>query len=1151
MSNTFSHLHLHSEYSLLNGAIRVADAVAQAKKLQMPALALTDFANIFGAVEFFSEAKAQGIQPILGCEVYLPSHDNHKLREMKKGQHVLYRLVLLVKNQTGYKNLSQLLTKAYLEGFYYKPRVDTALLREHADGLICLSAGFAGEVHYQLFQDRPDQAREAIQKYRGIFGDNFYLELQDNEIPLQDKINRDARVLAQELNVPVVVTNNVHYLQREDAEAFEVLRSVQLTRGYENEWDSYQYSTDAYHFATEAEMRQKFAYCPEAFDNIETIVAACQFAFDFKTYHFPKYETPPGITLDGLLREESAKGLQKRWAEITLLHPEQADKKEIYEERLQTEIECVIKMGFSGYYLIVADFIGWAKKQGIPVGPGRGSAAGSLVAYCLEITDIDPLPYNLLFERFLNPERISMPDVDVDFCQDRRGEVISYVTQKYGNVSQIITFGKMKAKAVLRDVGRVMDLELDYVDKIAKLIPNALNITLEDAMKQEARLGELYENDDKVKRLIDTSLKLEGLSRHASVHAAGVVIAEKPLTEYVPLYKGSKDDIVAQFDMKSLEKIGLIKFDFLGLKTLTVIHNTIANIKASRGITVDITKIALNDAKVYDELSLGKGTGVFQLESSGMRDLMERLKPGSFEDIIALVALYRPGPLGSGMVDDFIERKKGQRKIEYDLPALEPILKDTYGVIVYQEQVMQIAAALANYSLGEADLLRRAMGKKKPEEMAKQRERFLQGAEKNRIAPLTAAKIFDLMAKFAEYGFNKSHSAAYALVSYQTAYLKTYFYAEYMAAMLSSEMHDTDKVMIFLNDCKHNALKVLPPDVNVSDAIFTVEDGHVRFGLSAIKGVGSAAIQAIQEARRNGPFQSLFDFCARVDLRRVTKKVLDVLIKAGAFDFLNLPRKGLCQIAERVSDRAVYQQRNQLHGQADLFSAFDAEASVPVGVEVDLTDEWTQGEKLAHEKEAFGLYFSSHPLQSYAESLEKLATHNTLEIKGMPQDASVTIGGVLTSYRAIRTKKGDMMAFANLEDLLGSVEVILFPKSFQAVRDELHEGEMFIVKGTIDQSGEAGKIILDSMSKLAETLKNTTRSIHLQLPLQELTAPKTEKLLNLLKEYQGKSAVFFHLQKEGEYESVVELDPAFRATACEPLQFHIDRLFDKKVVTFH
>jgi len=1149
--NLFSHLRLHSEYSLLNGAIKIHDAVKAAKNNGMPALALTDYGNIFGAVEFFQAAKSEGIQPVLGSEIYLPSFDDHKLKEMRKGQHALWHLVLLVKDQEGYKNLSRLLTLSYLEGFYYKPRVDTKMLREFSKGLICLSAGFSGEVHYHLFQNQRDKARTALEKYLDIFGENFYVELEDNDIALQDAINREAVGLAKEAGARVVATNNVHYLAREDAEAFEVLRRVQLTHAYESEWERYHYSTDGYHFATQAEMEQKFSYCREAIENINTIVQNCHFEFDFKTYHFPKIATPPDKTLDDWLKERAKAGLTERWPSIVHLSPEQKAKIGLYEERLQIEIDCICKMGFSGYFLIVADFIQWAKSQGIPVGPGRGSAAGSLVAYCIGITDIDPIPYSLLFERFLNPERISMPDVDVDFCQDRRGEVINYVTQKYGNVSQIITFGKMKAKAVLRDVGRVMDLEYDFVDKIAKLIPNALNITLSDALEQEERLSELYKNDETVKRLIDTSLKLEGLNRHASVHAAGVVIAAKPLSEYVPLYKGSKDDIVAQFDMKALEKIGLIKFDFLGLKTLTVIHNALLNIKASRGIEININAIPLNDEKIYEELSLGRGVAVFQLESSGMRDLMERLKPGCFEDIIALVALFRPGPLGSGMVDDFIERKKGHKKITYDLPALEPILRDTYGVIVYQEQVMQIAAALANYSLGEADLLRRAMGKKKPEEMAKQRERFLQGAKKNQIAPEKAAHIFDLMAKFAEYGFNKSHSAAYALVSYQTAYLKTHYYPEYMAAMLSSEMHDTDKVMFFLNDCKLNKLKVLPPDVNVSREQFTVEDGAIRFGLGALKGVGSAAIESILEARTAGTFLSLFDFCARVDLRRVTKKVLDVLIKAGAFDFLNLPRKGLCGVAEKVSDVAILQQKNRLLGQSDLFSDLDAHSTTPVGVEINLDDEWTQSEKLAFEKEAFGLYFSSHPLQSFAESLVKIATHTTLDIKGMSQDSAITVGGVLTQHRVIRTKKGEMMAFATLEDLFGAVELVIFPRAFQQCRDFLSEGDPVIVKGTIDQSQEAGKIILESMSKLTETLIQTTRSIHLYLSLSDLSSYKTGRLLDLFKQYQGKSNVFWHVQKDGEYDCVLELKGEFSAMACEPLQFHIDRLFDKKVVQFH
>lgn len=1151
MTSNFSHLHLHTEYSLLNGALRVKNAVKAAKEKNMPALALTDYGNIFGAVEFYQEAVSANIKPIIGAEVYLPSHDDFRLKEMKKGQHVLWHLVLLVKSNEGYKNLSRILTQSYLEGFYYKPRIDKSLLKEFKNDLICLSSGFTSELHYHLYQERPDKAKQAIEEYLKIFGDDFYIEISDNEIPLLNNLNNEVVGLAREMGVPLVATNNVHYLNRDDAEAFEVLRSVQLMRTYESDLDSYHYSTDAYHFASQEEMQQKFSEIPEALQTIPEIVEQCHFEFDFKTYHFPKFETPKGLTLDDMLIKDAFAGLEKRWPAILKLNPDKVVDKKLYEERLKTELDCITKMGFSGYFLIVADFIQWAKQQNIPVGPGRGSAAGSLVAYAIEITDIDPIPFDLLFERFLNPERISMPDVDVDFCQDRRSEVIEYVTKKYGNVSQIITFGKMKAKAVIRDVGRVMDLEYEYVDKIAKLIPNALNITLPMALEQEELLSDLYKKEETVTRLIDTSLKLEGMSRHASVHAAGVVIAENPLTEYVPLYKGSKDDVVAQFDMKSLEKIGLIKFDFLGLKTLTVIQNAIRNIKTSRNVDVDMTSIPLNDIRVYEELSLGKGTGVFQLESSGMRDLMERLKPSCFEDIVPLVALYRPGPLGSGMVDDFIQRKKGNKKIEYDLPELEPILKSTYGVIVYQEQVMQIAAALANYSMGEADLLRRAMGKKKAEEMDKQRVRFLEGAKENKIDTSKAEKIFDLMARFAEYGFNKSHSVAYALVSYHTAYLKTYYYPEYMASLLSSEMDDSDKILLFSNDCKHHETQVLPPDVNESSWYFSVEGENVRYGLGALKGVGKAAVESIIEAREEKKFQSLFDFCSRVDLRRVTKKVIDVLIKAGAFDFLDLPRKGLANVAEAVVSVAVQQQKNERMGQADLFADVDASSTTPIGVEMDREDEWTQSEKLAFEKEAYGFYFSSHPLQSFSDSLDKLTTHKTVELKKAQNELEVTVGGVLTQCRVIRTKKGDPMAFATLEDLFGQVEVIIFPRSFQECREHLSDGEPFIVKGKVDQSGEGGKIILESMSKLTETLKTATRSIHLSLNVSDLTSSKTRRLLEILKEYKGKSSVFFHLEKAGEYQSLLELERGLSATACEPLQFHIDRLFDRKVVSFH
>lgn len=1145
----FSHLHLHTEYSLLNGMLRTSEAIKAAKDFAMPAVAITDYGNVFGGVEFFLEAKKEGIKPILGCEIFLPSFDDHHKREFRRGQDMLWHLVLLVKNTEGYKNLCRLLSKSYTEGFYYKPRVDTALLKELSGGLIALSAGFSGEVNLHLHKENSDRAKAAAEKYAAIFKEGFYLELQDNGLDIQRSMNEQVLALAKETGIPVVATGNVHYLKRDDADAFEVLRSIQLSRLWDSDLDQYKFTTDGYFLRTPEEMNELFAFCPESLKATEDIVKSCEYEYDFKTYHFPKFETPAGHTLDDMLKDEAQKGLEDRWEQIKLVSKKTDADRPFYEDRLTEELACVAKMGFAGYFLIVSDFIRFAKSSGIPVGPGRGSAAGSLVAYSTRITDLDPIPYNLLFERFLNPERVSMPDVDVDFCQDRRGEVIQYVTKKYGNVSQIITFGKMKAKAVIRDVGRVLSMEYDFVDKIAKLIPNALNIRLQEALEQEPRLKEMCEQDDNVQRLIDVSLKLEGLARHASVHAAGVIITDKPLSDLVPLYKGSHEDLVVQYDMKSAEKVGLIKFDFLGLKTLTVIHNAVKNIKITQNKEIDINTIPMDDKVVFDQLSQGDGVGVFQLESSGMRDLMTRLKPSGFEDIIALVALYRPGPMD--LIPDFIERKHGRQAVDCLDTRLESILGPTYGIMVYQEQVMQIAQILGGYTLGGADLLRRAMGKKDVKEMSRQRAIFQEGAQKNGLSKDHADHIFALMEKFAGYGFNKSHAAAYALVSYQTAYLKTHYYAEYMAALLSSEIEDTDKIQFFIGDLKQRAVAMLPPDINISDKYFTVEDGKIRYALCAIKGVGSAAIDSILEAQKNGPFQSFFDFCLRVDLRRVTKKVIEMLLKCGAMDFFGMPRKAMVAAIEGMVDGAARKQKESERGQGDLFSEMDSKAKTPIGITIDAKNEWTNTEKLSCEKEAFGFYFSSHPLQPLADNLKKLTSHAITELKTVLQDTDVTLGGVVTQQRVITTKKGDRMAFVTLADLSGSVELLIFPRTYSQYRDFLSLEEPLIVKGSVDRSQEDVKIKVEAMFKLADTLKDTTRSIHFDIPYRDLTPDKIQDMIDIVGRHQGQSLVYVHVKKEGAFETVLEFPQVLRASACEPLKYHIDRLFEGKIVRFN
>jgi DNA polymerase-3 subunit alpha len=783
----------------------------------------------------------------------------------------------------------------------------------------------------------------------------------------------------------------------------------------------------------------------------------------------------------------------------------------------------------------------YAKERGIPVGPGRGSAAGSLVAYCLKITDLDPVPYHLLFERFLNPERISMPDVDIDFCMNGRDEVIRYVSEKYGHVAQIITFGKMKAKAVIRDVGRVLDIPYGDVDKIAKLVPNALNITLEDAIAQEPRLKELEKNDPQVKRLLEIARSLEGLTRHASMHAAGVVIGDRPLTDLLPLYKGPNQEVVTQFDMKAVENVGLIKFDFLGLKTLTVIDIALKIIKRFRGQDLDITQVSLEDPEVYAKLGEGDGLGIFQLESSGMRDLLVRLKPSSFEDIIALVALYRPGPLGSGMVEDFIDRKQGRKTITYELEGLRQILEPTYGVIVYQEQVMQIASALANFSLGDADILRRAMGKKKPEEMAKQRERFLEGSKKNRIPEGKAKKIFDLMAKFAEYGFNKSHSAAYALVSYYTAYLKTHFPVEYMASLLTHEMTNTDKILVYINDCRKHGIRVLPPDVNDSYRFFSVvHDNEIRFGLAGVKGVGEAAIATILEERqKDGPFASLFDFCARVDLRRVNKKVLEALIKSGAFDSIAPNRAQVFATLDQAMDWGVHRRKDQRVGQTTMFDLMSAETSTPKMVSVE---EWPELEKLGHEKQALGFYISGHPLTRYQDQIKRLASHDVHGLLEMTDRAEVGLCGMVATCKEIRTKRGKRMGFIGLEDLTGNVEVVVFNELYEKSVDLLQSEAPIFVKGTLDHNDDSIKILAEEILSLDRMRIAKTQSIHLRMDQTLADAKALEELKVILHRYPGRTPTFLHLRKDPEEITVLELPPDLQVGLCEEFIFEVEKL---------
>lgn len=1139
----FVHLHLHTEYSLLDGAIRIDDLIRKAIDLRMPAVAITDHGNLFGALEFYQKAMKAGVKPIIGCETYVaPGSRFDKTTTSGYQDEASYHLLLLARNQQGYKNLVKLITAGYLEGFYYRPRIDKELLRSHSKGLIASSGCIAGEIPSLLLQNRYDEAKKVALEYLEMLGkDNFFLELQDNGIPEQEQANRELIRLSRDTGIPLIATNDCHYLNKEDHKAHDALLCIQTGKTIKDK-NRLHFSSDAFYVKTPEEMKRSFSHVPEAISNTIAVAERCNLELELGKYHLPHFPVPQGHTLESYMAELARKGLKERFKEIEAVRGKGSFDPEIYEKRLEYEIKMIARMGFAGYFLIVWDFIRYAKEKGIPVGPGRGSAAGSLVAYSLGITDLDPLPYNLLFERFLNPERISMPDIDVDFCMDRRDEVLRYVTEKYGqdHVSQIITYGTMMARGVIRDVGRVLDIPYSEVDRIAKLIPNTLNITLEKAMQQEPKLREITKKDPRIAEMMKIALNLEGQVRHASKHAAGVVISREPLTEYLPLYKSPKGEITTQYDMDGVEKIGLVKFDFLGLRNLTVIRKAeelinerLKKAPLAETETFSISRIPLNDRKTYEMLGRGETAGVFQLESSGMRDIIIKMKPQTFEDLIALVALYRPGPLGSGMVDDFIKRKKGATRISYELPALEPILKETYGVIVYQEQVMQIASALAGYSLGEADILRRAMGKKKPEEMAKQKERFMQGAKEKKIPPHKAEKIFDLMAKFAEYGFNKSHSAAYALISYQTAYLKAHYPVEYMAALLSSEVQDTDKVVKYIYESKQMGIEILPPDVNESSWDFTVVEAHerdttehactvgkIRFGLAAVKNIGISAVEAIIEARaEKGAFSSLYDFCRKVDQRRVNRRVLEALIKCGAFDFTGASRAKMFAAIDSMMTEAEKHQRRQSTGQVSIFDAMDGhdEPTLPD------VPEWKEGQLLAYEKESIGFYLTGHPLAAYQDDIRRYGTTTTETLEQIPDGKEVTICGIIAGMKQKMTKKGEKMAIVTLEDLSGSVEVIIFPDLYKTVQELLLTDMPVIVAGTIDQAEQGPQIKAMRIHLLSEVKKKSVARLDITMNTTGLTQDDMAKVKEILLKHKGDIPVYLRMQDPLNGESLISV----------------------------
>ncbi|MDD5109177.1 MAG: DNA polymerase III subunit alpha [Candidatus Omnitrophica bacterium] len=1097
----FIHLHLHTQYSLLDGACRIPEILTIAKSFKMDSLAITDHGNMFGAIEFYIEAQKAGIKPIIGCEVYVAP----KSRLDKGGgiEDAANHLILLARNEEGYHNLMKLVSIGYLEGFYYRPRIDKEVLSLHSQGLIASSACLKGEIASLILQKRFNDALKTADTYQNIFGKgNFYLEIQGNSIPEQQIANQGLLKISKELGIPLVATNDVHYPTKNKAQAHEALLCIQ-TQTTLDDPKHMRFQTEEFYFTSPEEMKKLFKDFPQALSNTVEIAKRCNLELDFGKMHLPKYTPPQGKDKEEFLLELCQNGLANKNLENS---PE-------VQKRLDHELRIIRNMGFISYFLIVWDFIHHAKSQGIPVGPGRGSAAGSLVSFLLGITDLNPLKYGLLFERFLNPERLGLPDIDIDFCYERRQEVIDYVTSKYGqeNVAQIITFGTMQARAVIRDVGRVMGITYADVDRIAKLIPAELDMTLKKALESTPELNNLYKNDSQITKLVDTALSLEGLNRHASVHAAGVIIADKPLNNYMPIFKTSDDQITTGYSMGILEKIGLLKVDFLGLRTLTVIDETLKLIKKNYGIEIDIEKLSLDDQNTYRLLASSHTIGIFQVESSGMRDLLKKLIPERFEDLIALLALYRPGPIGSGMLDDFMKRKHGLTPIKYEHPKLEPILKETYGIMVYQEQIMQIASSLAGFSLAQADILRKAMGKKIPEVMEKERKNFLNGCIKNSIKESTASKIFDLIEYFSGYGFNKSHSTAYALISYRTAYLKANYPVEFMSALLTSERDNTDKIVEYVNESIRMGLKVLPPDINESDILFKVDDKKtIRFGFSAIKNVGHGASVSIVKARGDEKFKTLDDLCHRLDLRLANRKVLESLIKCGALDYFGKSRAGMLANLDVTLEGAQKVQKEKSSGQLSFFDqAMEETGFKKTANSLPDVNEWPEPQLLAFEKDMLGFYVSGHPLARYAKALKRFVSCSTSSLhEHKDQDIIKMVGLIVKIKHTVTRAKQEKMAILKLEDLEGSVEALVFPRTFNKINSYIQANSIVHIRGVLDLKEETPKIIVEDMLPFEEIYKLITA---MNINLSGIRENIFESLKTLLTGYRGNTPVYLRL----------------------------------------
>jgi DNA polymerase-3 subunit alpha len=1126
----FVHLHCHTDYSLLDGACDIKKLMSIAQRQQMPAIAMTDHGNLFGAVEFYNEAAAAGIHPVIGCEVYV-SQQGHKVRsETDRYNH----LVLLAETQEGYKNLINLVSTGCLEGFYYKPRIDKGLLARHSKGLIALSACLRGDINETLLADKYEEGRRLANEYVDLFGkNNFFLELQDHGLDQDKIVMPQIRRMAQDTGIPLVVTNDAHYLAHDDVRAHEILLCIQTGKTMSDP-NRMRFSTPDFYVKSRAEMMKLFGEVEHALDITWDIAQRCHVKLEKVKDPFPRFDVPEAHTLDSYFAYVAREGFEKRRPRLEALRQQGRLKHDLseYVDRLEFEIRMIQQMQFPGYLLIVWDFIRFSRQQGIAVGPGRGSAAGSLVAYAMEITDIDPLAYGLIFERFLNPERISMPDIDIDFCTNRRGEVIQYVTQKYGReqVAQIITFGTLAAKAAIKDVGRVLDLSFAEVDRISKLVPKQLNIKLDQAV-EDPELKAVAAREPRVREVLDISLRLEGTVRNAGMHAAGVVISSVPLREIVPLYVTNKQEIVTQYDMLGLEKLGLLKMDFLGLTTLTIIENALKLIKKYRGATVLTEDLPLDDADTYKKVfHNGLTSGVFQFESEGMKDVLRRYQPDSVEDLCALNALYRPGPIQGGMIPDFIDRKHGRKPIVYDVPELEEILSETYGVILYQEQVMQISNKLAGYSLGDADILRRAMGKKNASEMAKQRERFIVGATQRGFPAKKIAKIFDLMEQFAGYGFNKSHSAAYAYLAFVTAYLKAHYAVEFMSALLTSESGNTDKVVKYINECREMNIRVLPPDVDHSDLHFTPAGDAIRFGLGAVKNVGEGAVQAIVQARdAAGPFASIYNFCERANLGNVNRRVIESLVKAGAFDSTGANRAQLTEALDCAIESGMRMTRDREMGQHGLFGMLDGveDKSEP---ELAKLPDWTMDQKLAGEKEVLGIYVSGHPLDRYKEKVSDLATHLTDKLEGLERNAPVALCGLLTGIVRKTNREGKYWAAMKIDDGRGAVDAMVFANRYEELLGAIKDDAAVFVRAVVlPEEGGPPKLSIQELVLLDEARVTLPSVIAIRIFLKDGSpADKAAALSELFIRKTGSTEVRLRLEKPRDFSVIMDVTSRVR-----------------------